>query len=118
MRHVDEAASQKGHAVGGLVVVQVLEAPPTHVGLFIHEAWGVSDHLQEALLLGLAQILEQEVVSSGEAHQGVGHWNLVPGGVFHQPGNEEVEKKKADGGEEIKNIVASQWNGFLMKYCD
>lgn len=98
LRHVDQAASQEGHAVGGLVVVQVLEAPPPHVGLLIHEARGVADHLQEALLLRLAQVLEQEVVSGGEAHQGVGHGNLVPGGVFHQPGNEAVEREREKKG--------------------
>lgn len=83
--HVNQAASQQGHAVGGLVVVQVLKPPASDVRLLVHQARGVADHLEETLLLALVQVLVHEVVSGGKADQRVGQWNLVPGSVLDQP---------------------------------
>jgi hypothetical protein len=83
--HVDQAASEESHTVGGLVVVQVLEAPATDVGLLIHEARSITDHPQEVLLLHLAQVLIQEVIGCSEANQRVGYRNLIPRSIFNQP---------------------------------
>ena len=86
------------------MVVEVLEAPAAHIRLLVHQARGVADHLQEALLLSLAQELKQEVICRGEAGQGVGDWDLVPGSVLHQPGGDkrrgDEETRPGDGGEE------------------
>ena len=87
--HVHQASRQQRHTVGWLVVVEVLEAPAAHVRLLVHQARGVADHLQEALLLSLAQELKQEVICRGEARQGVGDRDLVPGSVLHQPGGDK-----------------------------
>lgn len=83
--HVNQAASQQGHAVGGLVVVQVLKSPASDVGLLVHQARGVADRLEEALLLALGQVLVHEVVRGGKPHQGVGQRDFVPGSVSDQP---------------------------------
>lgn len=83
--HVNQTASQQGHTVGWLVVVQILKSPASDVRLFIHQARGVADHLEETLLLASVQVLVHEVVSGGKADQRVGQWNFVPGSVFDQP---------------------------------
>lgn len=83
--HEDQASCEQSHAVSGLVVVQVLKSPASDVGLLVHQARRVADHLQEALLLALVQVLVQEVVSSGEPNQRVRQRNLIPGGIFDQP---------------------------------
>lgn len=65
--HVHQAACEQGHTVGGLVVMQVLEPPAADVGLLVHVACSVADHLQEVLLLHLAQVLKEEVIRCGES---------------------------------------------------
>lgn len=67
--HVDQTSCEQSHAVCGLMVVQVLEPPATDVGLLIHQAGLVADHLQEMLLLAFVQVLVQEVVGSGKSNQ-------------------------------------------------
>lgn len=106
--HENEAAGEQRHAVGGLVIVQVLEPPAAAVGLLVHVAGGIADHLQEALLLGLAQVLVQEVVGRGEAHEGVGQGNLVPWSVFHQPETQEQEGIQEEGTRRIADYRRPQ----------
>lgn len=83
--HVNQASCEQSHTVGGLVVVEVLETPPPNVGLLVHEARRVADHLEETLLLALVQVLVQEVVGGGKPDQRVRQRDFIPGGIFDQP---------------------------------
>lgn len=65
--------------------MQVLEAPASDVGFLVHQTGRVADHLKEALLLALVQVLVQEIVSGGKPNQGVRQGNFIPRGVFDKP---------------------------------
>lgn len=95
--HENEASCEQSHAIGGLMVVQVLKAPSSPVRGFIHVARGIGNHFKKLLLLRLAQVVVQEVVGSGKAHQGVGERDFIPGSILHQPGEEEKPASEGHG---------------------
>lgn len=83
--HVDQAACEQSHTVGGLVVVQVLKAPAAIVRLLVHEPCDISNDLEEALLLVSIQVLIQEVICCCECNQRVCHRNFIPRSIFDKP---------------------------------
>lgn len=76
--HQNQASCQQSHTVGRLMVVQVLETPSTPIGSFVHVSRGVGNYLKESLLLRLAKIVIQKVISSGKSNQRVSKRDFIP----------------------------------------